>query len=169
LFALTLISGAIIGWGASLTRAGVGPGAPGATDSVANPETVKVDLSRLLKLPDSFQRPVENRAGVGKHKWRGRFERVQADLVEAEQALASAKEELGEIALGTGGYAVAAPGTTIRPEDTPLSYKLRQEIRRQRERVDRAEHRMRELSVEADLADVPSEWRLPDEVRSQPR
>ena len=40
-----------------------------------------------------------------------------------------------------------------------MSYKLRQDIRRQREDVGRAERRLRELEVEASLAGVPAEWR----------
>ncbi len=70
--------------------------------------------------------------------------------------------DLGEVAGDSGQWSVAAPGTTPNPENTPLSYKLRQEIRRQREEVERAERRLRALEIEADLAEVPAEWRAPD-------
>ena len=56
---------------------------------------------------------------------------------------------------------MAAPGAQPTAENSPVSYKLRQEIRRQREEVGRAERRLRELEVEASLAGVPAEWRGP--------
>lgn len=118
-----------------------------------------VDLGRLLKLPDSYEKPVESRRGKGQADWERRFETVRLDLVSAKTALAAAKAELGEAATDSSQWAVAAPGTAPNPENTPLSYKLRQEIRRQRENVKRSERQLRSLEIEADLADVPAEWR----------
>jgi hypothetical protein len=40
-----------------------------------------------------------------------------------------------------------------------LSYKLRQEIRRNREIIERNEKKLRSLEIEADLAEVPADWR----------
>jgi hypothetical protein len=140
-------------------------GVPGAT---AEKSTGKVDLSRLLKLPDSYQRPGDDRSGPDRQEWMSRFKVVRSDLDESKAALAKAQDELAEAASGSGSYSVAAPGTTSSPEDTPLSYKLRQEIRRQRELVDRAEYKMRELNIEADLASVPTNWRGPAEGDASP-
>jgi hypothetical protein len=118
-----------------------------------------VDLGRLLKLPDSYQQPSENRRGMGQSEWESRFELVRLDLDSAQTALETAQQELGEAAEESSQWSVAAPGTTPNPENTPLSYKLRQEIRRQREEVERAERKLRSLEIEADLAEVPAEWR----------
>jgi hypothetical protein len=160
---------AIAGCAASVAFLGVAHAElePGATP--ANPSG-EVDLSRLLKLPDSYHRPkpAESRGGAGRTKWKERFGTVQNNLLEARGALDSAKNELAEVASDGGNYAMATPGTTTNPEDTPLSYKLRQEIRRQRELVARAEHKLRELGVEADIAGVPDEWRIPDKPDDQP-
>lgn len=119
----------------------------------------KVELGRLLKLPDSYRLPSGNRRGVKRSEWENRFEIVRLDLSSAVQALAKAQSQLAEAAGGSSAWAVAAPGASPNPENTPLSYKLRQEIRRQREFIERSERKLRALEIEADLADVPEQWR----------
>ncbi len=121
----------------------------------------KVDLGRLLKLPDSYQQPIESRRGQGQAEWQRRFETVRLDLLGAQNALQKAKAELGEAATDSSQWSVAAPGTAPNPENTPLSYKLRQEIRRQRENVKHSQKLLRGLEIEADLAEVPLAWRAP--------
>lgn len=126
----------------------------------ANPP--KVDLGRLLKLPDSYRLPSGNRRGVKRSEWENRFEVVRLDLSSAVKALAKSQSQLAEAAGGSSAWAVAAPGATPNPENTPLSYKLRQEIRRHRELIERSERTLRALEIEADLADVPEQWRASD-------
>ena len=75
------------------------------------------------------------------------------------RALAKAQGQWAGAAGGSSAWAVAAPGASPNPENTPLSYKLRQEIRRQREFIERSERKLRALEIEADLADVPEQWR----------
>lgn len=136
------------------------PAAASEAGTAANANsTPKVDLGRLLKLPDSYGKPVESRRGMGQAEWEARFERVRTDLVEARNALEVAQTELGNAAGDSSQWSVAAPGTTPNPENTPLSYKLRQEIRRHRESIEGAEKQLRGLEIEADLAEVPVEWR----------
>ena len=138
------------------------PPAPSKSGEQAKPASTgapKVDLGRLLKLPDSYAKPAENRRGMGQVEWEGRFEAVRIDLQTAEIALETAQQELGEQAGDSSQWSVAAPGTNPNPENTPMSYKLRQEIRRQRESIERAERKLRDLEIEADLAEVPVEWR----------
>ena len=54
---------------------------------------------------------------------------------------------------------MAAPGMPQgASENSPLSYRLLHEIRRQREEVARFERRLRDLKIEASLAGVPDEW-----------
>jgi hypothetical protein len=126
----------------------------------------RVELGRLLRLPDSYQRPAESRRGMGQNTWESRFELVRLDLYTAQLALEKAQTELGEVADDSSQWSVAAPGTNPNPENTPLSYKLRQEIRRQRESIERAERKLRSLEIEADLADVPPGWRATQVGRS---
>ena len=128
---------------------------------IAQPSAVppKVDLGRLLRLPDSYQQPTGRRRGVNRSEWETRFETVRLDLSSAEQALAKAQSDLSAAADQSSSWSVAAPGAAPSPENTPLSYKLRQEIRRQRESIERAEHKLLALEIEADIADVPEQWR----------
>ena len=53
---------------------------------------------------------------------------------------------------------MAPPGSNT-TENSPVSFKLREEIRSGKEQVEEAERKHRELEVEADLADVPQSWR----------
>ena len=54
---------------------------------------------------------------------------------------------------------MAAPGMPKGASDnSPVSYRLLQEIRRQREEVARFERRLRDLRIEANLAGVPDDW-----------
>ena len=131
----------------------------GGPRAAAEPPAPKVDLGRLLKLPDSYSQPLESRRGLGQAQWRSRFETARLDLRSARTALEKAQRELGEVATDSSQWSVAAPGTTPNPENTPLSYKLRQEIRRQRDVIERAERKLRALEIEADLAEVPAQWR----------
>jgi hypothetical protein len=43
-------------------------------------------------------------------------------------------------------------------DNSPVNYGLRQEIQRNREDVVRAERKLRDLNVEANLAGVPENW-----------
>ena len=119
----------------------------------------KVDLGRLLKLPDSYAKPAESRRGMGRPEWEVRFESVRLELAESHAALEAAQTELGNAAGDSSQWSVAAPGTSPNPENTPLSYKLRQEIRRNREIIERNQKKLRSLEIEADLAEVPANWR----------
>lgn len=129
----------------------------GASQATGN--APKVDLGRLLKLPDSYAKPAESRRGMGRPEWEVRFESVRLELAESHAALEAAQTELGKAAGESSQWSVAAPGTSPNPENTPLSYKLRQEIRRNREIIERNEKKLRSLEIEADLAEVPANWR----------
>jgi hypothetical protein len=129
----------------------------GASQATGN--APKVDLGRLLKLPDSYAKPTESRRGMGRSEWEVRFESVRLELAESQAALEAAQTELGNAAGDSSQWSVAAPGTSPNPENTPLSYKLRQEIRRNREIIERSEKKLRSLEIEADLAEVPANWR----------
>jgi hypothetical protein len=71
---------------------------------------------------------------------------------------------------GSSQWSVAPPGTTG-PSNTstsPLSFRLRQQLRGDRDSIESAEKAMRELRIEADLAGVPENWRSAA-VASAPR
>lgn len=146
-------------WAAAMLAALVGGlAAPGAGADPPAP----VGLDSLLRLPsetDPVRQP--EAGGVTRERWEARFDRARADVREAERALEAAQAELEDLASDSEAWQMAAPGANPTAENSPLSYKLRQEIRRQREAVERAERRLRELETEASLAGVPEAWRKP--------
>jgi hypothetical protein len=127
----------------------------------ANPsKPPDVALDQLLKLPESFDvdPTVEKKGGANAEGWRKRFAEARGQLDTAQHALESAQNELASMAGDTANYQVAAPGAA-NPENSPVSFKLREEIRRQRAAVESSERALRDLEIEADLAEVPEAWR----------
>jgi hypothetical protein len=141
-----------------------GEAAPAETGQPIPP----VAYDALFRLPSGAgSDPTEN-AGLDRKRWEDRFAVVRGDLDQAREALAKTQSELEGIARNTESWQMAAPGAQPTAENSPISYKLRQDIRRQREEVGRAERRLRELDVEAGLAGVPLEWRQPQHEDAAP-
>jgi hypothetical protein len=59
-------------------------------------------------------------------------------------------------------WQLTAPGAQVTPENSPVSFKLRQDIRRFREDIERYEGALTELRIEANLAGVPAAWQQPE-------
>lgn len=129
------------------------PGEPSAPAPVA--------LDALFKLPSrapTLEGPREQ-GGASQREWTERFAVARRTLAEAKAALAETQRELEELALGSQSWQVAAPGgASTGGEQGPLSFKLRQQIRGDREAVELAEKALMELRVEATLAGVPDAW-----------
>lgn len=121
-------------------------------------------LDDLLRLPSGFETQATERpvAGASEEEWRRRFTRAERSIAEAREKLAATKRELDGMA-ETGGasqWSVAPPGASAQQSTSPLSFKLRQELQRNREDLETAEKALRELRIEADLAGVPADWRV---------
>jgi hypothetical protein len=124
-------------------------------------------LDRLLQLPSGFLQPnARTVAGAGETEWERRFTVAQKGLESAVETLAMTKSELDSIADegGSSQWAVAPPGSSAGsgPTNSPLSFKLRQDLLRHRDELDAAEKAVKELRIEADLAGVPVGWRSGD-------
>jgi hypothetical protein len=125
-------------------------------------------LDALLQLPSGFKTDQPDAvAGAGELEWRRRFRKAEDALAEARTSLAATKRELDEAAGGGGSsqWSIAPPGAGTGGGETsaansPLSFKLRQQLRDDRERIEKAEKDLRELRIEADLAGVPQSWRV---------
>jgi hypothetical protein len=117
-----------------------------------------VGLDQLLRLPNSYEADVDRRGGATASEWRARFDQTRKDLLAAQKRLVEAESELQEISSTSSGWAVAAPGASD-PQASPLSLRLREEVRTQRTQIEEAGREIRALDVEADLAAVPPEWR----------
>jgi hypothetical protein len=135
--------------------------APGQSGTAGDP-TGSVGLDALLKLPDETVAPAAQpmRAGSTRVQWADRFEKARGDLADAKTRLAEAQAQLESMASGGSSWQVSAPGAAAgaSSETGPLSYSLRQQIRRSREDIEKAENALNELRVEANLAGVPPDW-----------
>jgi chromosome segregation ATPase len=112
-------------------------------------------------LPNEGQAKPSEGAALDRKRWESRFSDVRGDLDTSKAKLSKAQTDLEALAHKSESWQMAAPGAKPNAENSPVSYKLRQEIREYREDVSRNERRLRELEVEASLAGVPPEWREP--------
>jgi len=122
-----------------------------------------VELDSLLKLPSDMSFQNERRHGASVEEWKARFREGRAEIRHAQEELERTKTELDELAGGGAGgqWNIAPPGSN-QTEVQPLSYKLREELKRNRARLAEAERKYKQLQVEADLAGVPQDWRGAD-------
>jgi hypothetical protein len=147
-------------------------GGPGAGSRDGSP-----GLDALLQLPSGYggRAPVASPvvAGAGEAEWRRRFRDTHETLGDARRTLEATKRELDDTALESGGtqWNVAPPtggGGGGSQSASPLSFKLRQKLKADREALEAAEKAVRELDIEANLAGVPKEWRAVPEVEAPP-
>jgi len=145
---------------------------PAAAPPPASPgKAPAVGLDSLLKLPPAGSVVGEARAGgASRQEWEQRFATARGDVDAAQKALDKAQQELGELAKGTENWQMSAPGAqAANAENSPVSYRLRQEIRKQREELGSAGRRLTDLEVEANLAGVPEEWIRPPDAPAKPK
>jgi len=120
-----------------------------------------VELDRLLKLPPTVEVQREQIGSATKSQWRARFASARAEHDAAVAGLEAAQKKLGTVAETSEAWTMAPPGAgaTAGANEAPVDYQLRQEVRRGREDLIRSEQNLRELTIEADLAGVPADWR----------
>jgi hypothetical protein len=133
-------------------------GPPSLADE--SPESPRVGLDQLLELPADLEYGVSKRGGMTRGEWRNEFRRLRAALEYQESQLELSRRELESIAGSANQWSVGPPipGASA-SSDSPLDYRLRQEITRQKAEIERLERALRELEVQANLAGVPAEWR----------
>jgi hypothetical protein len=146
----------------------------GAEDPAPGPS---VGLDQLLRLPpprrEAMVESPDRPGGANESEWRTRFADARQVIAQAEEALDDAKTKLAKVSTSSGQWQMAAPGlggkTNSNPQNSPVSFELHQEIRHQREEIERGEYKLQELKVEASLAGVPEPWtRLPDAKGADP-
>jgi len=140
-----------------------------ATPEPAPAQTPPVGYDALFRLPSENKSPQPEGAALDRKRWEERFAATRGDLDTAKSQLAKAQSDLEALAHKTESWQMAAPGAQPTAENSPVSYKLRQDIRKYREEVGRAERRLRDLEVEASLAGVPPEWqKAPEHTDAAP-
>lgn len=133
--------------------------AVGSAQAETTPEG-PVGLDRLLKLPGDLEFDVERRGGLTRSEWLARFDEARRSLAEARTGLADAQERLSRVAGRKDNWNMAPPGLPVEAaEGGGDTYRLRDEVRRWRAEIERAEGRLRELDVQASLAGLPDSWR----------
>ena len=130
-----------------------------------------VSLERLFQLPPQAPPPAaEGRRGAAdREEWEERFRLAHDEVDAVDAALRAAQEEVESLAAGSAAWQLAAPGAGVGSENSPLSFRLRQEIRRQRENLANAQLKLTDLRVQASLAGVPQEWQGDHSPSSQDR
>lgn len=141
----------------------LGAAAPVAWGQQEETPAAEVPLEKLFKLPESVATTPSSqprRGGRTRAEWQARFEKAEAELAKAKQDLDASRKELEEVAPDQA-WSMSAPGLPAQASnsETSIDFRLRQQIRKQREDLERAEHQITELAVEANLAGVPEEWR----------
>jgi len=117
------------------------------------------DLDHLLKLPDSDY-GFEKKGGATRSEWRARFLEARSSVDAAQAALAKAEHALAEQGGGSQAWTFTPPGLPEGASSEPNDgAQLRQEVKKDRAEVERAQSRLRELEVQANLAGVPDDWR----------
>jgi hypothetical protein len=118
-----------------------------------------IALDKLLTIPSSVRIEVERRGGATRSEWRDRFVEAHGAVAEEKGNLEASLEKLSELASSGGNWKVSAPGSQASVDDTtPMNFGLNQQIRRDREAVERTERELLDLKVEANLAGVPEAW-----------
>jgi hypothetical protein len=159
--------------GQSPTSPGEAPSEGGSSDAIVVPRTTgdarspegDPGLDALLQLPSSYSMDEPDAvAGANEKEWRRRFVKAESALATARDQLEATRAELDSVA-GEGGssqWSIAPPGSSSGDSTTnsPMSFKLRQQLREDRERIEKLEKALRELRIEADLAGVPQHWRV---------
>ena len=122
-------------------------------------------LDRLLKLPANTDYTAEEKGGLNRSAWRQRFADARGALADAEKKLADSQKKLADVAGAKSEWRFTPPGVPSQGDsETSASFQLREEVRRNRNERDRAQRRLRELNVEANLAGIPDDWRGPSTV-----
>ncbi|MAJ61204.1 MAG: hypothetical protein CBC48_15300 [bacterium TMED88] len=134
----------------------------------ASPLDASVELDQLLRLPSSMDFEQQERNGITAEAWKARFRESSAEIRAAQADIAKTKEELDGMSgqAGSGQWQMAPPGASSNTDVTPLSFRLREQLREQRVALEAVETKYRDLEIQADLAGVPDSWRTPPPVRA---
>lgn len=143
---------------AAIVLSGPAPAAAEGEAANAVPPGRAVPLEKLLKLPDATGYDMERRGGATRSEWRARYERAYEERDEARKSYEEAMAKLEKVASDSDTWRLVPPGGDVAAENQD-NIRLRRDLEKRRSELERAEKRVRDLDIEADLASVPPEWR----------
>jgi hypothetical protein len=114
-----------------------------------------LDLDRLLRIPPGGVAAPDLRGGKDRSTWQSEFAEAHAEVEELERRITETQAKLRETAPDDWSFTPSGAGVPSDPEILAL----RASLRRDRQSLDAARQRLRELEVEASLAGVPDSWR----------
>jgi len=95
--------------------------------------------------------------GRNEDEWRLEFTNAQLQVEVLRERVRETQQKIRESSTGEWGYTPTGSGMPSDPE----VLKLRAEIKRDRQSLEAAQTRLRDLDVEASLLGVPDSWREP--------
>lgn len=135
--------------------AGAESDAPQAGDPPASAPRPALGLDSLLRPRAVLPAVSERFGGKDEETWREGFSRARAEVRELEEQISRTQQKFRTLSTGEWEYTPAGGGTPTDPE----VLKLRAQMKRDRQSLDAAERRLREMEVEASLSSVPDDWR----------
>jgi hypothetical protein len=142
----------------STPSAGAAEEAPPAPSPAPKP-SAPLDLDRLLRPPGVAPATPTAESTLGgrdRAEWREAFEKANAEVADLESKVEVSQQRLRANTAGDWNYSPAG-GEASDPE----VLKLRAQLRRDRQSLEAARQRLRDLRVEASLAGVPEAWLKP--------
>ncbi len=118
-----------------------------------------LNLERLLRPPRIAGPPLESPGGKEREAWTAEFSRLRTEIADLEQQIASARDRIREVTPHDWSFTPTGGGMPSDPE----VLRLRAQLRRDRQSLEAARQRLRDLDVEASLAGVPEAWTRPAE------
>jgi hypothetical protein len=130
-----------------------------AAPAPQNKPAAPLDLDRLLRPPGVVPATPTAEPTLGgrdRAKWRSEFANANAEVADLESKVEVSQQRLRANTVGDWNYSPAG-GEASDPE----VLKLRAQLRRDRQSLETARQRQRDLRVEASLAGVPEAWLKP--------
>ncbi len=127
-------------------------------------EEPSIGLDSLLRPRSDFdvaapQPSSELPGGRNREQWTKGFAEARAEVGSLEQRVSGGQEKIREASGEDWGYTPIGAGAPSDPE----MLKLRAQLKRDRQSLETARARLRDLEVEASLSGVPDSWRaLPE-------
>ncbi len=129
----------------------------GSVVAVPRSPSPALDLERLLRPPPVAGVKPQRPGGKDRATWAADFASLREEIANLEQGIAAAQARLREASPGDWSFTPTGGGMPSDPE----VLRLRAQLRRDRQSLEGARQRLRDLDVEASLAGVPDGWKEP--------